>query len=116
MPQNPYLVFALLASVFWAITNIMDKNILKNHIQNPKMTVFFTSVFAALLSLIIPFSGFSIATSLRLIILSMVIGVVYISATFLYMKALSLEEVSRIAPVMSISPVFVVILGAFFLN
>lgn len=111
-----YLAFAILAALFWAIGNVIDKTVLTDYVTNPVVVTFFTGVFGALFALILLPLGYVQIPSTFVLGISILLGIVYMAPIYFYMKGMTLEEVSRVIPIMNISPVFVVILGAIFLN
>lgn len=116
MVLSGFLAFALLAAVFWAFANVLDKAVLQDYITNPVVVTFFTGVFGCLFALILPLTGYVNVPSAFVLVISLILGVLYVFPTYLYMRSLTMEEVSRAVPIFSISPVFVVVMGALFLS
>lgn len=111
-----FISFALVAALFWALGNVLDKTVLKDYITNPVVVTFFTGVFGAVFALILPLTGYVRIPSVFILAGSLLLGILYIAPVYLYMKSLTLEEVSRVVPIFSIAPVFVVIMGGLFLS
>jgi len=116
MLVSSFVLFALLASVFWALGNVLDKTVLTDHIEDAVTVTFLTGVFAGLFPLVLPLLGLASIPPLEVLLYSLTAGVIYIIPVYLYMKALSMEEVSRVVPVMNTTPVFVTVLGAIFIS
>ena len=116
MSIPPFLLLGVLAALIWSFSNIIDKYMLGGHISNPAAVTFFTSIFGTGFSLILPFLGLVTFSSVALVGSSILLGSLYILPILLYMKALKIGEVSRVVPIFSSSPVFVVLLGAIFLG
>ncbi len=116
MILSGYLIFALIAAFFWSFANVVDRVVLNDFIKNPVVVTFLTGIFGALFGLILPLFGYVSIPSTKVLSLSILLGIVYIAPIYLYMKSMTLEEVSRVVPVFSTAPVFVVIMGAIFLN
>lgn len=111
-----YLAFAILAALFWSVGNVLDKAVLTDHISNPVVVTFFTGAFGALFALVLVPLGYVHIPTVFVLVTALLLGILYIVPIYFYMKGMTLEEVSRVIPIMNISPVFVVILGAIFLN
>lgn len=116
MPVSSFVFFAFLASFFWALGNVLDKTVLTDHIEDPIIVTFLTGAFAGIFPLVLPLLGLISTPSYSVLFYSVAAGILYIIPVYLYMKALSMEEVSRVVPVMNTTPVFVTILGAVFIN
>ena len=111
-----FIILAVLAAFFLSLSNIIDKAVLTDFVTDPLVVTFFTSVFGTLFSLFLIPTGLVKVPSLFVGAISFLLGVLYILPLYLYMKGLQMEEASRAIPIFSLVPVFVAILGAFFLN
>ncbi len=106
-----WLIFTLLAINLWAISNIIDKNIVSKRVKNaatPLIIGGFGSLFYALLMFLV----FNAAISLE----GIALGLVYTCTLLLYLKAMQLEEASRVIAFFSLIPIFVAILAYFLLG
>jgi drug/metabolite transporter (DMT)-like permease len=111
-----YLFFAVLAAFFWALANIIDKNVVKDHVKNPLVITFFLGLFGALISLLLLPLGYVKIPSVFLFSTTLFLGILFAGFNYLYIKGLNEEEVSRVAPVISTTPVFVLLLEFLLLN
>lgn len=113
---DSFLVFSLLAAFFWAIANLLDKLVLEDFLDDPVSVTFLTSIVGFLIALAAPFFSKIGRSSISAIALMMLLGAFSVLPLYLYMKSIQLEEVSRVVPIFSLEPVFVLILGAVFLQ
>lgn len=111
-----WVFLALIAAFFWAWANILDKVLrtkyLKDSIALTASFGIYSIIFSFILFLFIgmpsiPFWNFSAA---------LIAGVIIIFIVILYIKALSIEETSRVIPLWHLSPLFTLILAVIFLN
>lgn len=111
-----WLLFTILATLTWAIVNIIDKYILSKWIKNPIVPVMILGVIGLLSSLLVYlFQGFSILSYLNTGF-AFVSGIFYILAMIFYFKAVKIEEVSRVIPLFYFTPLFILALAAIFLG
>ena len=110
-----WFVFALITPVVFAGVDVVDKYILTNHVRNPfsykLLTVLMDIPIPFLLLALIPVS-FSFPWS----VLSMLGGFVFSLSSILYLKAMGVEEASRVVALFFVSPIFVLPLAFIFLG
>lgn len=100
-----WLPFGILSHFFWAIVNVGDKYFLSNKFKNPYVYQLII-VFGAISSVIfIPFANFQVPDpmSLKLLLLS---SAFWFTAGFPYIKALQIEDVTRINILWALVPIF----------
>ena len=110
-----WYIFALLAPAFWALNNVFIKFLVTNKFKSSfplifaviSMDAIFAFAVLVLLpvSFVFPYSVFAFA-----------VGLMPLLAFWFYSRALMQEEVSRIATLFQLIPVFVVILSIVFLG
>ena len=111
-----WLVFSLIARVFWAGDNIVDKLLIGKYIKNPYVLTLLGGIAPLIISVII-FLFYKLEwIGLIPIVIILLAGIIQIIAVFAFYKALAKEEVSRVIPLFQLTPVFVLILSAFFLK
>ncbi|MDO8424550.1 MAG: EamA family transporter [bacterium] len=111
-----WIFFSILAPLCWAIANAIDKYILTKWVKKPLIPIIITGVVGLATSSVIYFiRGFSELSSFN-IFLALTSGVITILLYVFYFKAIQIEEASRIVPLFYLSPLFVLILAAIFLN
>jgi uncharacterized membrane protein len=107
---------ALIATLMWAIINIVDKHIVSEKIKKLSVVMTFDAIGAVIAVLaIIVFSRVEIP-GFSLLLLLIVSGVIWVPAVYFYYKALQIEEVSRVVPLFLLIPIFTAILAGMFLN
>ncbi len=110
-----WLSIAILGSVVFALVSILDKVILVHYIRDARtfivMVGFITFPMGLLILPFVPFDNYPITVLAAGYFSGFVWGISLI-AMFLAMRR---EDVSRVIPVISISPVFVAILAVMFL-
>lgn len=109
-------LLTILAVFIFAVTTIIDKFLLTKWVKNPIIPPLFFGPLGLLTSFIIYlFYGFSYLGGMN-IVLALLAGVIYMLGEFLYYKAVKLEEISRVIPLVYLSPLFILILAAIFLG
>lgn len=118
--NNILYLLPIIASFFWALTNIVDKHLISNYAKDQKVgaLVIFSSIigipFAFIFFILAKGNINSLDISQKLILITS--GLLYISAIIPYLNALKDESVSTIAPLFLLTPFTSVILGWIFLN
>ncbi len=111
-----WLILALVASLMWAVSNLLDKYLLEKWLKNPLLSLnvfFFVSLIAGA---IVYFSMGLPPLSAGNIALIIIAGVMSSLSAVFYFKALNIEEVSRIVPLFNMSPLFILVLATVFLG
>lgn len=111
-----WILFSILAALTWAIVDIVDKFTVSKWTKKPAVPV----IILGLVSLIIGFltyvfRGFPPLSQLN-ISLAFVAGIFYVLVSFFYFKSVKIEEISRVVPLLYITPLFVAPLAAIFLG
>ena len=109
-----WLILALLTPFFWSFTNIFDR-ILTSRYLNP-MDYMIIGGFTWLANLVFfPWSNLKVI-SLTFILLVIFIGLLRIFAFLFYLKAMQIEEASRVTPLGNLSTLFILIMSTVFLK
>jgi transporter family protein len=111
-----WAIFAIIAVFIWAVANIIDKYLLSKWVRNPIILIIFTSVIGVVAGLVIFFYQGLDQLSTHNLILAMIAGISYMLGTMFYFKAAKIDEISRVAPLFHLAPIFVLILAAIFLG
>jgi drug/metabolite transporter (DMT)-like permease len=109
-----WLLFALLAPFLFALTNHLDKILLGRYFANIKATtlLFYTAIVSAFIALSIFILNPGVLTiPLFDAGLMFAAGVIFYFAITPFIKALNIEEASRVIPIFQIQPVFAYIFG-----
>jgi len=110
-----WFVFALVAPIVFAGVDIIDKYILTNHVKNP----FSYKLLIVLMDIPIPFlllALIPISFSFPWSVLSLLVGFIFSLSSILYLKAMGVEEASRVIALYFVSPIFVLPLAFIFLG
>lgn len=110
-----WFYFALLSSIVIAAVNIVDKILISNYNIPPLVYAMVIGVTSLMPLVILPFIDFKVL-SLAALTFAMLVGFVRVYYTLPYFKALTIEEVSRVVPVLQLMPVFVLVLSTIFLR
>lgn len=111
-----WLTLSLVATALWAASNTIDKVVLSEYIERPIFCVAISGFLGLMLAIIVSLSFHVQIVVPLLFILCLIEGAIYISALLFYFKALSIEEVTRITPVLQTIPLFTLFLSSIFLN
>lgn len=110
-----WVIFALLSPAFVALTTVFYKFLMTKKFQGYfsmlSYLVFIDLIFCLILYLVNPISFL-----FPYVILATMVGLLPLLQFWFYSKALMVEEVSRITPLLQLIPIFVVLLSYFFLN
>ncbi len=101
-----WLLFTLLAINLWALSNIIDKNVVSKRVKNPVMVLGISSI-AFIIFALIAFLFFRASLSF----VGIALGLLYTGILLLYYRAMQLEEASRVVALYSITPLLVAILA-----
>lgn len=111
-----WLLFALLAPMLWALTNILDGALRKNFVKNNfALTWIFALSRLPFAILFFMVAGVHIPSTTSVIMMFLG-GVFWTLPVILYFKALEKEEPSRVSLLMQFVPVFTLILASIFLG
>ncbi|MGA3198563.1 MAG: EamA family transporter [Halobacteriota archaeon] len=110
-----WFYFALLSSLLISGVNITDKILISDYRIPPLVYVLVISATSLMPLVILPFVTLS-TLPLGVLIFTIVVGFVRIYYTLPYFKALAVEDVSRVIPLLQLTPVFVLILSSLLLR
>ncbi|MFB6088650.1 MAG: EamA family transporter, partial [Candidatus Aenigmatarchaeota archaeon] len=105
-----WFILGVIASIFWGITSLIDKAILTNYIKNPytyHLFLVLSMVPIALVYYLIFPVNFDPYFSFVGFLGGTVLGISFL----LYNKALMVEEVSRVTPLMRLTSIFTLLFG-----
>lgn len=111
-----WLLPALLAPAFWAMSNMIDEALMKRIMRDPIGLMVVTGLFSGVAVLVLALTGNMRFLSVPETALALATGVVGLSILYPYLRALSFSTASTIVPLWNLSPVFVMILAAVFLH
>jgi len=106
---------AIVAYFINAVNSVIDKLLLDKNIPNPIAYTFYVGLFSIFVLVFAPFS--LVWPGFGQLMLSFLVGAVFLFALLAFFIALSKDEVSRIAPIVgAFTPIFVFILSFLFLG
>lgn len=108
-------IFAILAGVVWAITNILDKYTLSKLVKEPSLNTIAIIVAVGAAVVIFLFHGLSPLSNFNLA-LALIAGTLESLSIFLYFYAAKLDDISRVLPVWFFDTVFIAIIAAVAIN
>ena len=101
-----WILLSILAAISFTCANIIDKYIIVKWFKNPIVPIISTGVVGLLASIFIYFTWGYSKLSILEIIITILSGTLTMFAIFLYLKAIKLEEISRIVALFYFSPLF----------
>jgi len=110
-----WFYFALISSVIISGVNIIDKILISDFKIPPLVYVLVISA-TSIMPLVTLFFFQLTALPLTVLAFTILVGFVRIYYTLPYFKALTIEEVSRVVPILQLTPVFVLILSSLILH
>jgi drug/metabolite transporter (DMT)-like permease len=110
-----WIILALIPPFLWAFMNVLNKIIRKKHIDSTAGYFIISSLFLLVCVFALPFVWKDIPRS-WITVAALGIGMAQALGGLLYFKALGLEEISRITPLMRFESIFVIIFAALLIN
>lgn len=111
-----WLLFAILANLFYSAESILDQLVRKNHVRHDaSLTVLWIAFYSVIWLLLIPFIDISLPATPQLAA-AVLAGFVGVFVSLPYFYALSNQEVSRVMPMWQFSSLFVLMFSAVFLS
>lgn len=104
-----WIFYAVLARLFWGFGDIASKYVLNDRVKNPYIYLIWTFMFGIITVLLIPFINFATPNLSEFIWLA-IAGFVIFFGCFPYIKALQMEDVTRINIWWGFIPIFALIL------
>ena len=101
-----WILFAFIAPILWAGCNVIDKFLLTKYFKNPFDYQLWIVIMDIPLVLFLLFF-FSISFNYPAFILGIILGIMDVTALFIYSKAMLVEEASRVVSLSYIQALFV---------
>ncbi|MBS3114136.1 EamA family transporter [Candidatus Woesearchaeota archaeon] len=106
-----WIYFVLIAQGIWSITSLIDKIVIsKGYIKNPLVYIVLNGLMNVLLIFLLPFVGFEPLKLMDFLIV-VISGFLFTASVILYYKAVQYDEISKIAVLFQLAPVFVLTLS-----
>lgn len=116
MVSNTLWIFlTILGLALFAATNVMDKILRTRHLKSNLGMLMVSMLRLGVILVFIPFIQFQAMKPFDIFLL-IIAGVLWEVLIYFYIAALSFEEVSRVIPLWSLSPLFTLVLAAIFLG
>jgi uncharacterized membrane protein len=112
---NSWVFFALLAPLFWAISNFIDKYSLAEYTNHAHDFIFFGSQFSWILFVILA-AAFGLPDLSVFWLVPIALGIFFMAACWMYAKALRVAETSQLVISFKLIPVLTVFLAFLFLG
>ncbi len=113
---SDFILFAILASVFWAVSLVIKKDVISNRIDSSVTVALIAGVTSFLVSLSLLLTGNIAFPSLYLFGVLVFSGVLYMGGVLGLFEAMKIGEVSRLSSMTKLSSVFTLVLATIFLN
>ncbi|MFH1285575.1 MAG: EamA family transporter [Candidatus Micrarchaeota archaeon] len=111
-----WIIFSLLATLCWSISNVFEKYVLTKWVRNPLVITLVLGIVGLLAALgIIAFHGV-VWLPFAFAALAIAAGVFGILGALFYFTAVKEEEISRVVPLAYLTPILIVLPAAFFLG
>jgi drug/metabolite transporter (DMT)-like permease len=115
MQHMIWIFFAIAAHFFWALVNIGDKYIIGNRVRSPYVYLVWLNMVGVLSVTVVPFIDFFVPDAATLLWIAAA-GALFFFGGFPYVKAVQIEEISRINIWWNLIPLFSLLFGWFFLG
>lgn len=111
-----WLLFALLAPLLWAATNIIDDDLVLHRLKKPVIIVGITGLFAGIPALCILLSGHFSLPSWPIVLFGIATGIVSLIAYYPYYRALETANPESVILFWNLAPVLVTLFAFIFLD
>jgi drug/metabolite transporter (DMT)-like permease len=110
-----WIFLAISAHFFWALMNVGDKYIIENKIKNPYVYLVWVWLLSIVVVAIVPFIDFYMP-EMKLMIWLTIAGALWFLGGLLYIKAVQIEEITRINIWWNLIPLFTLFIGWIAIN
>ncbi len=111
-----WLALSILSSVFFALSNVIDKQIVGRYLRNPAACVFLAVCFDTLFALLIAVATGFVFQPSRYLLAAVLAGVVYVAEVLIYFFSIKNENVSMVIAILMSSPLYTLLLAVLFLG
>jgi len=110
-----WILIAISAHWFWAIGNLGDKYIVSKRVRNPFVYLVWITMLGGLSVVIIPWTGLVIPSAKTALFL-LIGGLLYFYGGLPYIRAMQMEEPTRVNVWWGFIPIFSLLIGQIFFN
>ena len=112
-----WIILTLFSFLMFAISSTIDGVSIKKYIGNSKIYLFYGTLMQGLIGMFVFFFvDVNLNQGIFFLVVAFSTGLFYVYGLLPYMNALKFEEVSRIAPLFQLGPLFVLVLSILFLD
>lgn len=111
-----WLVFALLAPLIWAFSNLIDDDLVLHRLKNPNVLVGMTGLFAGIPAVFLFTIGAVPIPSLQMICFGILVGALSLLVYYPYFRALESTHPANVILLWNLSPILVVLFAFLFLG
>lgn len=110
-----WVIFTIIAVVLWSSVNVLDKFVLSRLVKRPVVPLLVLALWSLLVGVgVLLFKPVHLAVDV--IAWSLFSGVLYAAGVLFYFYAAKRDEISRVVPLLYLSPLFVAFFANFFLG
>ncbi len=114
--MTSWIFFVIIAQGIWAFTTLIDKFVIsKGRIKSPFVYVVLNGLMNILIIFLFPFFSFEPLSFMNFLIL-LLSGATFTAAMIFYYKAVQYDEISKIAILYQLGPIFVFLFSFLFLG
>lgn len=110
-----WISLTIIGLALFAVTNVMDKILRTRHLKSNMGMLMVSMMRLGVIVIFIPFVQFQAMKPFDIFLL-IIAGILWEVLIYVYIAALSFEEVSRVIPLWSLSPLFTFVLASIFLG
>lgn len=107
-----WIIFSVMAAFFWSIVNVLDKFMLDKWYRRPEAMMAFYGMLNAISVTAVWLYGLVGTISIFNIVLGLVVGFLYTLIAYMYYHIVTMDEISRIAPLFYLVPFFILVVAA----
>lgn len=110
-----WVLFTIISAFIYSIVSLVDKIAVSKEMRDP---IFATTIFGIIMFLVFGTIGFFVDVRMPypILVIILLAGILSWFGAYLYYKVLVKEDVSKFASILSVSPIFVMILAYFLLG
>lgn len=110
-----WLYLVLIATALWGVTNIADKIFVSSYKLDRRLIVFFFGLVEFCFAMLLLLSGVQFSFTLYGLG-AFLAGILFPIASLAYYEAVSVEEASRVVPLIFLKPLFVLVMATIFFD
>ncbi len=104
--MSNWIFLSILAAAIWALSNMIDKHVIIEHIKRPIVLAVLSGIIGAIFALFVGVAYGVTIYHIDILFLAALSGSIYLLAIYLYFRALSIESISIVIPMIQTVPIF----------